>query len=90
VQRWNSMNHVTPQSLKKLLIALGISIFVIIIFLVLKVFLYEEREIELKSFKHAQAPKHTTKTQVPQEDKQENLNTRENIEEKKLQLLPAK
>ncbi|PHR57558.1 MAG: hypothetical protein COA44_05855 [Arcobacter sp.] len=74
------MNSFNPQSLKKLLIVLGISIFIIIIFLILKVFLQEEKNIELKSFKKNKIEK-ASQTEVQKVQKNK---------EQRFLLLPAK
>jgi len=62
------MNTFTPQSLKKLLIALGLSILIIMIFLLLKLFFTQAKTTQYKEFKHAKAPQKETK-QIKEEPK---------------------
>jgi len=72
-------NTFNPQLLKKLLLAIGLSILLIIIFLILRVFLDEEKDIRHNSFTKSISEK------LVQEEKKEIKE-----EEKKLLLLPSK
>jgi len=78
------MNSITPQSLKKLLITLGFSMSIIILFLILKVFLHEEKDLVLKSFDNNNSL--TTQTS----EKKEPLPEENLLKEKRFLLLPAK
>ena len=80
------MHVINPQSLKKLLLSLGLSIFIIIIFLILKMFLQEEREGELKSFKNSSA----VELEKSQEETQKEGPVKEKDKEEKFLLLPSK
>ncbi|HIC42988.1 MAG TPA: hypothetical protein EYO73_01435 [Sulfurimonas sp.] len=71
------MNELNPHTLKKLLISLGLSIAIIIIFLLLRIFLLEDKVLETKSFtQNKTIPVSTTKEDSEQK------------EDKKIMLLP--
>lgn len=76
------MNSLNPQSLKKLLVALGLSVLIIIVFLVLKVFLQEDKTITLKSFKTHEGTENKTLNETSLTPAQE--------EKKKIIILPSK
>ena len=71
------MNTLNPQSLKRLLLAFGLSISIIIVFLILRLYLSEEKEITHKSF-----TKPASEQVIQEEDIKE--------EERKFRLLPSK
>lgn len=76
------MNSINPQSLKKLLISLALSILIIIVFLILQVFLQEDKDVELKSFKDSS----TLEVQNIQEEIQKEVEGKK----EKILILPAK